>query len=146
MAFDRRPTTAAPAASMSRSFRQLGSDVLTLMELQAELLQLDVREWVHSFIRPLAALLAAAIILLATAPIALLSFGYLLAAKTELPLWGAMITAAATGFALAIISAGIGVWMLKHDRRILDRFSTELRKNVHWLKETLRTTPDDGPR
>lgn len=147
MAFDRRPTTAAaPAASMSRSFRQLGSDVLTLMELQAELLQLDVREWVHSFIRPLAALLAAGIILLATAPVALLSFGYLLEAKTDLPLWGAMMTAAGTGLALASLSAGVGVWMLKRDRRILDRFSTELRKNVHWLKETLRTTPDDGPR
>ena len=131
---------------MSRSFRQLGSDVLTLMELQAELLQLDVREWVHSFIRPLAALLAAGIILLATAPVALLSFGYLLEAKTDLPLWGAMMTAAGTGLALAAISAGVGVWMLKRDRRILDRFSTELRKNVHWLKETLRTAPDDGPR
>ena len=131
---------------MGRSFRQLGSDVLTLMELQAELFQLDVREWVQSFIRPLAALLAAAIILLATTPVALLSFGYLLEAKTDLPLWGAMMVAAATGLALAGLSAGIGVWLLKRDRRILERFSTELRKNVHWLKETLSATPHDDLR
>lgn len=131
----------APARSMGRSVRQLSSDVITLMELQAELLQLDVREWVQSFIRPLVALVAAAIILLATAPVALVSLGYLLAAKTELPLWGAMMSAAGIGLSLAAISAGTGVWLLKHDRRILHRFSTELRKNVHWLKETLRSSP-----
>ena len=131
----------APARSMGRSVRQLGSDVITLMELQAELLQVDVREWVQSFIRPLIALIAAAIILLATAPVALVSLGYLLAATTELPLWGAMMTAAGVGLGLAAISAGLGVWLLKRDRRILHRFSTELRKNVHWLKETLRSSP-----
>lgn len=131
----------APARSMGRSVRQLGSDVITLMELQAELFQVDVREWVQSFIRPLIALVAAAIILLATAPVALISLGYLLAATTELPLWGAMMTAAGIGLGVAALSASIGVWLLKRDRRILHRFSTELRKNVQWLKETLRSSP-----
>ena len=55
-AADRAP---APARSMGRSVRQLSSDVITLMELQAELLQVDVREWIQSFIRPLIALIAA---------------------------------------------------------------------------------------
>ena len=132
--------TSAPARSMGRSVRQLGSDVITLMELQAELFQVDVREWVQSFIRPLIALVAAAIILLATAPVALVSLGYLLAATTELPLWGAMMIAAGIGLGLAALSAGIGVWLLKRDRRILHRFSTELRTNVQWLKETLRSS------
>lgn len=131
----------APARSMSHSVRQLSSDVITLMELQAELLQVDVREWVQSFIRPLVALVAAAIILLATAPVALVSLGYLLAATTELSLWGAMMTAAGVGLGLAAFSAGIGVWLLKRDRRMLHRFSAELRKNVQWLKETLRSAP-----
>lgn len=137
-AADRTP---APARSMGRSVRQLSSDVITLMELQAELLQVDVREWVQSFIRPLIALIAGGIILLATAPVALVSFGYLLAEKTELPLWGAMMTSAGIGIGLAAISAGIGVWLLKKDRRMLHRFSPELRKNVQWLKETLRSSP-----
>lgn len=126
---------------MGRSVRQLGSDVITLMELQAELLQVDLREWLQSFIRPLAALLGAAIILLATAPVALVSVGFLLAAKTELPLWGAMMTATLIGLLLAAASAGVGVWLVKRDRRVLQRFRTELRKNVQWLKETLRSAP-----
>jgi uncharacterized membrane protein YqjE len=133
--------SSAPSRSMGRSVRQLGSDVITLMELQAALFQIDVREWIQSFIRPLIALVAAAIILLATAPVALASLGYLLAATTELPLWGAMMTAAGVGMGLAALSAGIGVWLLKRDRRILHRFSAELRKNVQWLKETLRSSP-----
>lgn len=139
-----RATTAespAPARSMGRSVRQLGSDVITLMELQAELLQVDLREWLQSFIRPLAALLGAAIILLATAPVALVSVGFLLAAKTELPLWGAMMTATLIGLLLAAASAGVGFWLVKRDRRVLQRFRTELRKNVQWLKETLRSAP-----
>ncbi|QDT75501.1 phage holin family protein [Lacipirellula limnantheis] len=139
-----RATTAespAPARSMGRSVRQLGSDVITLMELQAELLQVDLREWLHSFIRPLAALLGAAIILLATAPVALVSVGFLLAAKTELPLWGAMMTATLIGLLLAAASAGVGFWLVKRDRRVLQRFRTELRKNLQWLKETLRSAP-----
>ena len=131
----------APARSMGRSVRQLSSDVITLMELQAELLQLDVREWVQSFIRPLFAIITAAIILLATAPVALASLGYFLAAKTELPIWGAMMAAAGIGLTIAALSTGTGVWLLKRDRRIFHRFSTELRKNVHWLKETLRSSP-----
>ena len=135
------PQATAPARSMGRSVRQLSSDVITLMELQAELFQVDVREWVQSFIRPLVALIAAAIILLATAPVALLSLGYLLAATTRLPLWGAMMTAAGIGLGSAAVSAGIGVWLLKRDRRILHRFSRELRKNIQWLKETLRSSP-----
>jgi len=144
MTVSHRPTTdgsGAPARSMSSSVRQLGSDVITLVELQAELLQVDVREWIQSFIRPLIALIAAAIILLATAPVALMSIGYLLAATTELPLWGAMMSAAGVGLGLAAMSAGIGVWLLRRDRRILHRFSAELRKNVQWLKETLRSSP-----
>lgn len=131
----------APARSMGRSVRQLSSDVITLVELQAELLQVDLREWAQSFLRPLIALLAAAIILLATAPVALVSLGYLLEAKTEMPLWGAMMTAAGAGLGLAAISAGIGVWLLKRDRRMLHRFRTELQRNVQWLKETLRSSP-----
>jgi len=133
--------TPAPARSMGRSVRQLGSDVITLVELQAELFQVDMREWVQSFIRPLIALVTAAIILFATAPVALVSLGYLLAATTELPLWGAMMTAAGIGLGVAALSAGIGVWLIKRDRRVLQRFSTELRKNVQWLKETLRSSP-----
>jgi uncharacterized membrane protein YqjE len=131
----------APARAMGRSVRQLGSDVVTLMELQAELFQVDAREWARSFIRPIAAIVVAAIVLLATAPVALISLGYLLAATTELPLWGAMMTAAGIGLGLGAASAGIGIWLIKRDRPALHRFRTELKKNVRWLKETLRNSP-----
>jgi uncharacterized membrane protein YqjE len=131
----------APAHAMGRSVRQLGSDVVALMELQAELFQVDASEWARSFIRPIAAIVVAAIVLLATAPVALISLGYLLAAATELPLWGAMMTAAGIGLGLAAAAAGIGIWLLKRNRPALHRFRTELKKNVCWLKETLRSSP-----
>ena len=138
-------SSAAPATAMGRSVRQLGGDVLSLMELQAELLQVDVREWVQSFIRPIVALVLAAIIALGTIPVVLVGFGYLLEAKTELPLWGAMLSAAGAGLALALTGAAIGVWLLKRDRAMLHRFSTELRKNVRWLREMLNHSPGSSP-
>ena len=130
---------AAPAKTMSRSVRHLTSDVLTLMELQAELFQVDVRELIQIVLRPLAAIVIAAIVLLATAPVALISVGYLLAAKTSLPLWGAMMTSAGIGLGLAAVAAAMGAWMIKRDRPAFYRFSQELKKNVDWLKETLRS-------
>ena len=133
---------AASARAMSRSVRQLSGDVLSLMELQAELLQIDVRDWVQSFICPLVALAMAAIVALGTIPIALISLGFYLEASAELPLWAAMLAAAGAGLGLAIIVAGLGIWLLKRDRQILHRFSTELRKNVRWLREMLSHSPD----
>ena len=134
-------TSSAPAKAMGRSVRQLGGDVLNLMELQAELLQVDVREWVQSFIRPLVALAIAGIVALGSIPIALISLGYFLEASTELPMWGAMLTAAGAGLGLAAAAAGMGIWLLKRDRAMLHRFSTELRKNVRWLREMLHHSP-----
>src|SRR5690349_19408405 len=141
----RNPTQpAAPAKTIGRSVRHLTSDVLTLMELQAELFQVDIRELLQNFLRPLAAIVIAAIVLLATAPVALISVGYLLAAKTSLPLWGAMMASAGIGLALAAMAAGIGAWMIKRDRPAFHRFSGELKKNVDWLKETLRSPVSVG--
>jgi hypothetical protein len=126
---------------MGRSVRQLGSDVITLMELQAELFQVDVRQWIRSFIVPLAALLLGAIVLLATAPVALIALGYVLVEEADWPLWGGMLAAAGVGLAIAAVSAGVGVWLLKRDRPALQRFTAELKTNIRWLKDTLRNSP-----
>jgi len=122
---------------MRRSVSQLGSDVLTLMELQAELLQVDVKEWVSGVVKSMIAMVAALVLLLASTPILLVALGYALNDATDLPIAACMFIAAGTGILLAAICAGLGVWLLKRDIGVLHRFSTELRHNIRWLRQVL---------
>jgi len=127
----------APERVLRRGVSQLGSDVITLMELQAELLQVDVKEWIGGVVKSMIAMVAALVLLLASTPILLMSLGYALNDATDLPMAVCMLIAAGTGILLAAICAGLGVWLLKRDKGVLHRFSTELRHNIRWLKQVL---------
>jgi hypothetical protein len=128
---------APPERILRRSVSQLGSDVITLMELQAELLQVDLKEWVSGVVKSTIALVAALVLLLASTPILLMALGYALSEWTDLSLAVCMLMAAGVGILLAAICAGLGVWLLKRDKGVLHRFSTELRRNIRWLKQVL---------
>ncbi len=125
--------------------RQLGSDVLTLAELQADLLQADLREWAGAFTKGVAALVAALVVLLSSMPVLLIGLGYYLDEAADLSLPAAMFVAAGVGVALAVAAAGIGVWLIKREQPPLRRFRSELRHNVRWLKRVL-THPTTAPR
>lgn len=139
----------APSAGVERgntgNVRQLGSDVLTLAELQADLLQADLRDWARAFAKGVAALIAALIFTLASAPVLLMSLGYYLDAATELSLSTSMLIAAAVGVVIAGIFGAIGAMLLKREQPMLHRFRTELRHNVRWLKQLL-TQPSTATR
>jgi Putative Actinobacterial Holin-X, holin superfamily III len=122
---------------MRQNISQLGSDVLTLMELQTELLQLDLREWTRGMVKSAVAIAVALVLLLATAPVLLISLGYFINDMTDLSMTVSMLIAAGAGILLAAIAAGLGMWMLKRDKGMLRRFSPELKRNVRWLKQVM---------
>jgi Putative Actinobacterial Holin-X, holin superfamily III len=138
-----RACDVAPAREMRRSISHLGSDIITLVELQAELLQVDVREWARGFVKSVIALVAALVLLLASAPILLVSLGYFINEQTDLSMGASMLIASGAGILLAGICAGLGVWLLKRDQGMLHRFSSELKQNMSWLKQVL-THPSDA--
>jgi hypothetical protein len=126
-----------PGRVMRRSISQLGSDVITLAELQAELLKVDVRDWAKSFVKAVAAMVAALVLLLASAPILLISLGYFINQSSDLSMAASMLIAAGVGVLLAAVAGGLGVWLLKREHGMLDRFSGELKQNISWLKQVL---------
>jgi uncharacterized integral membrane protein len=112
--------------------------------LQAELLQVDLKEWASSFIKSMIALVIGLVLVLASLPVLLMALGYYLSEAASLSLGLSMLLAGVAGIVLAAIAAGIGVWLLKRDNGMLHRFSSELRHNVRWLKQVLtrRSTSD----
>jgi uncharacterized membrane protein YqjE len=122
---------------LGHSVSRLGSDVLTLVELQAELLQVDLKDWMSGFVKSMIALTVGLVLALASLPVLLMAFGYFLNDVTSLSLAASMLIAGVSGLVLALILAGIGYWMLKSGRGMLRRFKAELRHNVRWLKEVL---------
>jgi hypothetical protein len=122
---------------LGQSVSRFGSDILTLMELQAELLQLDLKEWAAGFIKSMIALATGLVILLASLPVLLMSLGYYINGSTSLSLGSSMLIAAAVGVVIALCLAGLGVWLMKRDKGVLHRCSSELKHNVRWLKQVL---------
>lgn len=128
-----------PNQVMRRSFRQLSSDFITLAELQAELLKVDLKDWSQGVVRAVIVGLVALVILLASMPVLLISLGYFIAELTALTTGVSMLIAAGAGLVTAAICGGAAFWSLKRDQGVLQRFSIELRKNVRWLKDVLNS-------
>jgi hypothetical protein len=132
-----RACEVAPARVMRRNISQLGSDVITLVELQAELLQVDLRDWAKGFVKAVIALTTALVLVLASLPVLLISLGYFINELSDLPLSASMLIAAGVGVLLAVLGATIGLWLMKRDHGMLSRFNTELKRNITWLKQVL---------
>lgn len=126
-----------PPRAMRRNLSQLGSDVMTLAELQVELLQVDMRDWLRACTIPLLLLAAGVLLGLASFPILLLSLAYGLGYMTEWSLAARLLVAGGAGLIVAGAMAVIAVQLLRRDVKILSRSSAELRRNVRWLKELL---------
>ena len=134
-------TAALPHRTMRRNLRQLASDVVTLMELQAELLQVDLREWFKGVVWRLVLVGAAVVFALAAIPVLLFSLAYFLVEWTELSLAASLLIAGGAGFVIAATCVGTAVTLMKRDQRLLHRSASELRRNVRWLKEVLTSSP-----
>jgi uncharacterized membrane protein YqjE len=127
---------------LGHSVSRLGSDVLTLLELQTELLQVDLKEWMAGFVKSMIAIAVGLVLALASLPVLIAAFGYFLNDVTSLSLWVSLLIAGLCGIVIAGVVAGLGLWLLKRKQGMLPRFRTELRHNVRWLKQVLsRPTP-----
>lgn len=122
---------------MRRNLGQLGSDVMTLAELQVELLQVDMREWLRACTIPLILLASGVLLGLASFPVLLLSLAYGLGHVTEWSLAVRLLVASGAGLLVAGACALVAVQLLRRDVKILSRSSAELRRNVRWLKEVM---------
>ena len=132
-------STTLPPPSVSHGLSQLGSDVMTLMELQAELLKVDLREWFRSCVGALLLLAVALTVSLASLPVLMFSLAYTLNDVADISMPLALLIAGGAGLLIAVISTLVALRLMKRDASILSRSAAELRRNVRWLKAVLQS-------
>jgi ABC-type Fe3+ transport system permease subunit len=117
----------------------LTHDVIELSELQVQLLSLDVKQSVNKARTCLIMAIAGASVLLGTIPVALLALAAVLVEQLEWSVAGATATAGTVGLLIAGVVLGVAYMYVKNGLVSLDRSREEFRRNISWLKSTLRT-------
>ena len=133
------PSSTLPPRSVSHSLSQLGSDVMTLLELQAELLQLDLREWFRSWFGAILLLVVTVTVALASLPVLMFSLAYALNETADLSMPLALLISGGAGLLVAVACALVAFWLMKREGSIMSRSAAELRRNVRWLKAVLQS-------
>lgn len=126
------------AAVVGRNIVDLGHDVVTLTELQVQLLAADLESVKSKSIAPLVMLASAGLLALAALPVLLLGLGWLLVNLADWPQWAAFLT---VSIAALVLAAGTGwfAWTrIKSAFGHLSRSRDEFAENVRWLKSILR--------
>lgn len=135
-------STGFPPRMMARNVGGFASDLLSLTELQAELLKADTQECLQRMTTPLVLLLMAVIGSLGCVPVALTAFALGLVAAAGLSTWLAFLIAAATGLILAGLAAAIGWRLLVKSPAVFERSKDEFNSNFCWVKQVLTTSSE----
>lgn len=133
----------SPAGDIRHGVSQVLRDIVSLGELQAELLQIDLRNFVTAHVAPTAILTVGAIVAaLASLPILLASLAYYLVEVANLTIASALLAAGGLGLLVAAISAGLAWKRIRTRNEAFSRSRTELARNVRWLKQVLGRPSD----
>lgn len=130
-----------PADDPPPGVRGVARDLIELGELQAALFQLDADATTRRLTRTVVLAIVAGCIGLAAAPVALLALADWIESAAGWSL--ALSRAASAGIGLL---AAVGMFAaarrsLHECRRGFDRSTNELRRNLDWLKQTLKKSP-----
>jgi hypothetical protein len=131
-------STPASPDGIGKDMGELTHDIVSLAELQFELLRDDCREGMKGLKIPAALLLAAGVVAFGTVPVALLLAAELLVQHAGLSRASALSLAALSGFILAV-ALGVAGWLrVRGIGRVLERSREELARNVSWIKHALK--------
>jgi uncharacterized membrane protein YqjE len=116
----------------------LTHDVIELSELQTKLFVLDIKNGSRRLRTCLILAVVGACFLLGTIPVALLALAHVIVEQLDWAQSVALGAAALAGLLLAAIIAGTAWGILKSGLFSLEQSREELRRNLDWIKSTLR--------
>jgi hypothetical protein len=112
--------------------------VVTLVELQASLLKIDIRQCLAGLIVPGIALVGGAMLLLSCLPILLASIALLLVETLEWSHAQAFFCALGIGLLLGGIACLVGAIFIRRSFQHFERSRSEFAQNVSWIKQVLK--------
>jgi hypothetical protein len=116
---------------------EFGNDVMTLVELQAQLAALDFKAAMARATIPLVLIVVGTSLLLASLPVALLGFAWLVASALSIDEgWAALLTAAVTAVVMAIVAA-VALRRLLGSLESFRSSREELVRNIAWIRTVL---------
>ena len=113
-------------------------DLLTLAELQWQLLVVDSREWLGRLLWPALGLAAGLALAASCLPLALIVLALTLVETTTLSLAQAFGVSLGMGLVLAAALVAAALWYVRRRLGFLERSRQEWQRNVQWAKETLQ--------
>ena len=131
---NRMQTVKKPKPSVVQGIGAIVSDVTSLAELQFDLLKVDCTESKSKLILASAVLGVAALVVVGLVPIVLLAIAAAFYEFTELNMTWSLLISSGIGLLFGGLMALIGKLAISRAFGYFERSTTELKRNVDWLK------------
>ena len=139
-------TKKSPPRAVAHSIADLAHDATVLCELQTKLFKAELDTAGQKVVAPIVMFAVAGILALASVPLLLVCFAYVLVEIAELSHWLSFLAAAGLGIVLAAVIGGIGYLLLKKIGWPFPQSQAELKRNMEWFRGSMRpqAAPSDA--
>lgn len=127
-------------AGLARDVGEFAYDVLTLAELQGQLLVADVQECSQKVLAPGLALLCGAALGLAGLPIALVALALWLQESLAISYAAGFLLSAGIAMVVGAPLCAVGWFLVRKRLAVLQRSQQEFARNLNWIKKVLQRT------
>lgn len=134
----RHRVAASPAAGVGRNVAGLIHDLISLAELQSQLVAVDVREGTSKSLLPIGLIVGSVLLALGTMPVVLLGIGWALVNQAGFSEGMAFLVVSVCALIAAAGAAWWGVRKLQSALAVLSRSRHELSENIRWIKLALK--------
>ena len=132
-----QPASESPASKVGSNLAGLTHDLMTLGELQCQLIGVDLREGLSKSIVPGVILVGAVLLALGTMPVVLLGIGWSLVNLAGFSVGVTFLMVSLVALVVAGLAAWWGVTRLIDALSVLLRSQRELTENLSWVKKAL---------
>jgi hypothetical protein len=128
----------SPTRVVAQNMSELAHDVVTLIELQTQLVKEELSGWTRSMVTPLVLLVIGVVLGLSCLPIALLCLAHVLVEFAGLSQATSLLITVLIGYLVAVAVAALGVYRLRRSLHPLQRSREEFTRNISWIKRVLK--------